>query len=51
MYSVRTDLEKIDIGPGKLLEFEKVPFVLQFCKIILENMKLFLKNIKIQLVL
>ena len=27
-YRVRTDLEKFDLGPGKLLEFEKkVPFV------------------------
>ena len=26
---VRTDLEKFDLGPGKLLEFEKVPFFLE----------------------
>ena len=30
---------------------KKVPFVLEFCKIILENMNKSLKNIKIQLVL
>ena len=30
---------------------EKVPFVLEFCKTILENMNKSLKNIKIQLVL
>ena len=29
--------KKIDLGPGKLLE-KKMPFVLEFCKIILENM-------------
>ena len=28
---------EFDLGPGKLLEFEKkVPFVLEYCKIILE---------------
>ena len=41
-YRVRTDLEKFDLGPGKLLEFQKSAFcpgiVLEFCKIILENM-------------
>ena len=47
--------------PGKVFEFvlvlknywnlKKVPFVLEFCKIILENMHKSLKNIKIQLVL
>ena len=34
--------KKFDLGPGKLLEFEKSAFcpgiVLEFCKIILENM-------------
>ena len=33
------------------LVLKKVPFVLEFCKIILENMNLTLKNIKIQPVL
>ena len=46
---------KIDPGPGKLQEFEKSAFcpgiVLEFCKIILENMNSSLKNIKIQQVL
>ena len=42
--------KKFDLGPGKLLE-KKMPFVLEFCKIILENMNKSLKNIKIQLVL
>ena len=46
--------------PGKVLEFDldlenswnlKLPFVLEFCKITLENMNKSLKNIKIQLVL
>ena len=47
--------EKFYLGPGKLLDFEKSAFcpgiVLEFCKIILENMNLSLKNIKIHLVL
>ena len=50
---VRTDLEKVlnfDLGPRKLLDFEKSAFcpviVMEFRKIVLENMNLSLKNIK-----
>ena len=43
------DLE-FDLGPGKLLEFQNSAIcpgiVLEFCKIVLENLKLSLKIIK-----
>ena len=41
---------EFDLGPGKLLEFQKSAIcpgiVLEFCKIVLENVKLSLKIIK-----